>query len=132
MLGDATRRQGRYLAFNKAIAQEAGRKFGRNVQCSTAHALAYRAGGHVFAERMDQPRAAIARLAKLTGITMDVTIGERELKSSTLCYLRKETVLRDCYSADEGITREHVPWPRGIADEHQHDQLAEPLVVLGH
>ncbi|WP_239153918.1 UvrD-helicase domain-containing protein [Amycolatopsis sp. FDAARGOS 1241] len=100
------------------------------MQCSTAHALAYRASGHVFAERMDLPRMSTAKLAQLMGITMSVTIGERKLKSSTLCFLAKETVLRYCYSADEVITREHVPWPRGISGEDQHDQLAELLVQI--
>ena len=33
---------GIYLAFNKAIADEAASKFGRNVKCMTFHSLAYR------------------------------------------------------------------------------------------
>ncbi|WP_370936216.1 UvrD-helicase domain-containing protein [Amycolatopsis sp. cg13] len=130
MLGAATRRRGRSLAFNKAIAAEARRKFGPNVQCSTAHSLAFRAGGHVYADRLDRPRMATAKLARLLGITMTVTIGARTLHASTLCSIAKETVLRYCYSADDVLGREHVPWPKGIADEQQHDQLAELALPL--
>ncbi|WP_202868926.1 AAA family ATPase [Kribbella antibiotica] len=45
MLGTATRRQGRYLAFNKSIAVEAERRFGSNIRSSTAHSLAFKAVG---------------------------------------------------------------------------------------
>ena len=45
-LAHATRRRGRYLAYNRAIAQDATRRFPRSVLCKTAHALAYAAVGH--------------------------------------------------------------------------------------
>jgi hypothetical protein len=83
MLGKATRWQGRYLAFNKAIAAEAERTFGGNVRCSTAHKLAFRAVGHRFVERLDRPWMSTAKLAQLLGITIQVTIGARKLRPMT-------------------------------------------------
>ncbi|UMO99958.1 hypothetical protein [Amycolatopsis sp. EV170708-02-1] len=81
MLGNATRWQGRYLEFNKSIAAETERKFGGNVRCATAHKLAFNVVGRQFVERLDRPRMSTVKLAQLLGITMEVTIGARELKA---------------------------------------------------
>ena len=40
-LAHATSRRGRYLAYNRAIAQDARTRFPATVQCKTAHSLAY-------------------------------------------------------------------------------------------
>ncbi|HEX3783019.1 MAG TPA: UvrD-helicase domain-containing protein [Pseudonocardiaceae bacterium] len=125
LLARATRSRGRYLAFNKAIATEARQKFPGHVSCSTAHSLAFKAIGHGFQDRLGRPRMSTAKLAQLLGIRIDVTIGQRTLRASTLCSLAQETVLRYCYSADEVIARAHVPWPKGIATEAEHDQLTQ-------
>ncbi len=130
LLGSTARRRGRYLAFNALIAKEARRKFAGNVTCSTAHSLAYRAIGHRFQDRMDRPRMTTVKLAALLGLTMSVTIGARSLKAPTLCSIAKDTVLQFCYSADEIITSRHVPWPKGISDEHEHDQLVEIVLPV--
>jgi hypothetical protein len=130
MLGAASRWQGRYLAFNKSIALEARRRFRSNVRCSTAHGLAFKAVGHRFQERMERPRMATAKLARLLGITMNVTIGARKLQASTLCSIARDTVLQYCYSAADVLTRLHVPWPKGIRDEYEHDQLVEIVLPL--
>ncbi|MFC3452692.1 UvrD-helicase domain-containing protein [Amycolatopsis speibonae] len=130
MLGAASRWQGRYLAFNRSIAREAQRRFRGNVRCSTAHALAFKAVGHRFEERMERPRMATAKLAQLLGITMNVTIGARHLRASTLCSLARDTVMQFCYSAADVLSRLHVPWPKGISDEHEHDQLVEIVLPL--
>lgn len=41
-----------YLAFNRAIKQEAEKKFPSNVHCVTTHALAYRNEGHRFRHKL--------------------------------------------------------------------------------
>lgn len=130
MLGAATRWQGQYLAFNKAIAQEARRKFRGNARCSTAHSLAFKAIGHQFIERMERPRMATVKLAQLLGIRMNVAIGARKLQPSTLCSIARDTVMQYCYSADDVLNRLHVPWPKGITDENEHDQLVEIVLPL--
>lgn len=130
MLGKATRWQGRYIAFNKAIATEAEKKFGGNVRCSTAHKLAFKAVGHRFAERLGLPRMSTAKLAQLLGITSQVTIGARNLKPMSLCSIARETVLQYCYSADDVLDRHHVRWQKGITTEHEHDQLTELVLPI--
>jgi hypothetical protein len=124
LLGASTRDRGRYLAFNKAIAVEASSKFSPNVVCSTAHKLAFKSVGYRYLERLNHPRMATAKLASSLGITMEVTIGEKKLTTSALCYAARRTVALYCYSADEILGREHVPWLKGIGEEHLHDQLA--------
>ena len=41
LLSESTKLQGQYLAFNKAIVEESKKKFPKNVQCNTAHSLAW-------------------------------------------------------------------------------------------
>jgi superfamily I DNA/RNA helicase len=126
MLADSTGRQGRYIAFNRSIADEARRKFPMNVACGTAHGLAYAVVGRHYAERLAAPRMASAKLASLLGIHIRETlIGERKITAPGLCYIAHETVLSYCQSADSMVGRQHVPWPRGIAEEYLHDQLVE-------
>lgn len=55
-LARATRRRGRYLAYNRAIAQDARTRFPSTVSCKTAHALAYAAVGHRYTLRLNSPR----------------------------------------------------------------------------
>lgn len=43
LLAKSTKRRGTYVAFNKSIAEEARHKFPQNINCSTMHALAFRA-----------------------------------------------------------------------------------------
>jgi hypothetical protein len=52
MLGAATSQRCQYVAFNRAIVDEASRKMPRNVRASTAHSLAMRAVGRRFAHRL--------------------------------------------------------------------------------
>lgn len=127
MLGNATRWQGRYIAFNKAIAAEAEKKFGGNVRCSTAHKLAFKAIGHLFAERLDRPRMSTVKLAQLLGVTMQVTIGARNLKPMSLCSIARETVLQYCYSADDVLG----PPSRALAERHHRRARARPAHRAG-
>lgn len=68
LLADSTSRRGRYIAFNKSIAQEAARKFPGNVKCGSAHALAFAVVGKHYMERLAAPRMASAKLAQVMGI----------------------------------------------------------------
>ena len=45
-------RRGIYVAYNRAIADDAKRSFPANVTCATAHSLAFRAVGRRFAHRL--------------------------------------------------------------------------------
>src|SRR5262245_28243002 len=66
MIGKSTPRRGAYLAFNKAIAEDARGKFPNTVSCSTIHSLAFRATPSVYkhGDKMTRPVNANA-LAEL-------------------------------------------------------------------
>jgi hypothetical protein len=125
MLAASTRRWGRYIAFNRSIANEARSTFPHNVKCGTAHSLAWHAVGKRYSDRLGAPRMSSAKLASLLGINMEVQLGERKITATGLCYAAQETVLRYCQSADLVIGPQHVPWLKGIGEEHLHDQLAD-------
>ncbi|MER5347115.1 UvrD-helicase domain-containing protein [Streptomyces mirabilis] len=123
-LAHATRRRGRYLAYNRAIAQDATARFPPTVSCKTAHALAYAAVGHHYTHRLNAPRRPAWQTGHALGITKAIRIGERDLSQKTLSNVTLRTVARFCHTADPAITRHHVPRLRGLEDKDLHAQLA--------
>lgn len=51
------RQRGLYLAFNRAIADEAQKKFTRNITCRTSHSLAFAACGRAYSAKLGNLRA---------------------------------------------------------------------------
>src|SRR5512144_3279095 len=98
LLAELRRGRGLYLAFNKAIQQEAARTFPRQVHCSTAHALAWRAlrmsdcRGRLAARLYAQEVATRLDLPAAGGFTPTM-VGQLVL----------DTVTAFCRSADPGL-----------------------------
>ncbi|MEU6097732.1 UvrD-helicase domain-containing protein [Streptomyces sp. NPDC047079] len=128
LLARATTRRGRYLAYNRAIAQDARTRFPHTVQCKTAHALAYAAVGHRYTRRLNAPRRPAWQTGQALGITQHLRIGDREVSQRALSNATLRTVARFCHSADETITPHHVPHLRGLEDPDLHAQLAAHIV----
>ncbi|MDO0917798.1 UvrD-helicase domain-containing protein [Streptomyces sp. DT2A-34] len=128
LLAHATTRRGRYLAYNRAIAQDARARFPNTVQCKTAHALAYAAVGHRYTRRLNAPRRPAWQTGQALGITKALRIGEREVTQKALSNATLRTVTQFCHTADEAITRHHVPRLRGLDDTDLHAQLAAHIV----
>ncbi|CAM5743593.1 hypothetical protein SALBM311S_11564 [Streptomyces alboniger] len=128
LLARTTTRRGRYLAYNRAIAQDAGTRFPKNVLCKTAHALAYAALGHRYTRRLNPPRRPAWRTGQALGITKAIRIGEREVTQKALSNASLRTVTSFCHTADEAITRHHVPHLRGLEDTDLHARLAAHIV----
>ncbi|MFF6804433.1 UvrD-helicase domain-containing protein [Streptomyces sp. NPDC012616] len=128
LLAHSTNRRGRYLAYNRAIAQDARTRFPGTVQCKTAHALAYAAVGHRYTRRLNAPRRPAWQTGKALGLTQHLRIGEREVTQKALSNATLRTVTRFCHTADEAITRHHVPRLRGLEDNDLHAQLAAHIV----
>ncbi|MER6385429.1 UvrD-helicase domain-containing protein [Streptomyces sp. NPDC001250] len=128
LLAHATQRRGRYLAYNRAIAQDATARFPSTVQCKTAHALAYAAVGHRYTNRLNAPRRPAWQTGQALGLTKAVRIGDREVSQRALSNTVLRTVTRFCHTADEKITRHHVPKLRGLEDNDLHRELATHIV----
>ncbi|MFD5292468.1 UvrD-helicase domain-containing protein [Streptomyces rochei] len=132
LLAHTTSRQGRYLAYNRAIAQDAAARFPANVRCKTAHSLAYAALGHRYTRRLNAPRRPAWQTGQALGITKTIRIADREITQRTLSNTALRTVTRFCHTADETITHSHVPHLRGLEDTDHHTQLAEHIVPFAH
>jgi hypothetical protein len=127
----APRRHGIYVAYNRAIADDAKHTFPSNVTCATAHALAYRAVGRQFAHRLRAPRMPAREVAKLLGITQPMRIDPaRILAPQQTARLVMDTVARFCHSAAPEVSPRHVPKLAGLDDPAAIAALREVVVPL--
>ncbi|MFI6997174.1 DciA family protein [Nocardia sp. NPDC050175] len=121
LLAASTSRRGLYIAFNKAVADEARRRFPRNIDCRTTHSLAFGAVGQRYRDRLNAPRTPSRQVAVELGIRNEVRIGERHASVSAQYYATMRAVAKYCHSGDDTINARHVPRMRGIeTDEHHH------------
>ncbi|GGM13957.1 hypothetical protein GCM10010129_67620 [Streptomyces fumigatiscleroticus] len=128
MMGAATRRRGMYVAFNKPIAEEARRRFGRNVRCSTSHALAFRATGVAYRDRLRaSAHMPLQRTAQLLGLDRDLAVGKKRLRTTTQARLVMEMVRHFCYSTDEQVMARHMGRVNGL-DAAGEQYLAQVLL----
>lgn len=128
LLANSTNLRGRYLAYNKAIAQDAATRFPATVTCKTAHSLAYAAVGHRYRRRLNAPRRPGWQTGQALGIIHSIRIGDRDLTPTALSYATLRTVSRFCHSADPTLTHHHVPVLRGLEDPGYHRELAAHLL----
>jgi hypothetical protein len=107
----APSRRGLYIAYNKAIATDAAGSFPRSVSCSTAHALAYRAIGRNFRERLTGGRMPAYMVAMHLGIYDPIHLGTdvNDLSPKMIARITVDTVSRFCRTADPELARHHVP-----------------------
>ncbi|MCM6777922.1 AAA family ATPase [Nocardia sp. CDC159] len=116
-----------YIAYNRAIADEAAASFPATVQCKTAHGLAMSAVGRKYRHRLNGPRQPGKRAAELLGITRWLDLGVQKVNPAQQARIALETVQRFCYSADAEIGVHHVPRQIGTSMD---DHLAIQRVVL--
>jgi len=123
------RRRFVYVAYNAAAKREAADSFPVNARCYTSHGLAYRPMIHM-AQRIGGPKYIRGiELAKLMGITTPARLtDDRVLAPGQLASVVKATIMRFCYSADEKITRHHVP--RDLKRFTDEDEIAALQVLV--
>lgn len=105
-----------YLAYNKAMADEAKSKFPDHVEVRTTHSLAYAHIGHEYAHKLSRPRGAyvnvagtgaeIGRFYRIKAIELS---GDNKLSSAAIGLAIRSTVDRFEYSADTEIKDKHIP-----------------------
>ncbi|ROQ23610.1 UvrD-like helicase family protein [Streptomyces sp. PanSC19] len=125
LLARHTPRRGRYLAYNRAIAQDAATRFPPTVTCKTAHSLAYAALGHRYTRRLGAPRRPAWQTGQDLGITKPARLAKHTLMPTTLSNTVLRTVTRFCHSADAVLTHRHVPPLRGLDHPEHHQELAD-------
>ncbi|WP_433793959.1 UvrD-helicase domain-containing protein [Actinoplanes sp. CA-252034] len=115
------RRRGLYVAYNRALRDEAKASFPSTVRASTTHGLAYlpvavqfeRAGRPINGPRQTGRQVAeILRINEPTRITDD----RAPLAPAQLARLAIQTVARFCMSGSEELEPWHVPTQPGMED----------------
>jgi superfamily I DNA/RNA helicase len=128
LMGAARSERGLYVAFNRAIAHDAARRFGPNVECRTAHSLAFRAVGRRYRERLNaSARIPAWQAARLLRIVSDLDVGGRRISVSHQARLTTGMVRRFCYSTDRQVMARHLEHVNGLDGAGQ-DFLARALL----
>lgn len=128
LMGAATRKRGLYMAFNRAIANDAQGHFGPNVECRTAHSLAFRAVGHSYRERLDaRMRIPAKQTARILGITRDLPTDSHRIKVSHQARLVMGMIRRFCCSTDRQVMARHLELVNGL-DVPGQEYLARMLL----
>lgn len=109
--------RGQFCAFNKMIVEDVKRVAPPNVNCSTAHSLAFRGLGYRFKDRLDSPRmrsSEIARRLRVQALGLHTESGTKVLGEDYLAGLVMRSVLLFCQSADPEPDVRHVPYIDGL------------------
>jgi hypothetical protein len=117
LIGEQTPRRGQYLAFNRAIVDEAKRKMPRNIRVSTIHSLAFGAVGKHLAHRIDSrrmPSTELARRLDLGPLNVKTEAGVKVLQPGYLAGLTMRTITQFCSSADPEPSARHKPYVDGL------------------
>lgn len=114
MMASATRARGLYMAFNRAARIDAQRRFGPNVECRTAHSLAYAFVGRAYQDRLEAARIPTARTAKLLGIRDDLDVNGARITKFHQARLAMNMVRRFCYSNDPEPMSRHMEPVNGL------------------
>nr|WP_062336127.1 UvrD-helicase domain-containing protein [Herbidospora sakaeratensis] len=130
MLGQHTRGRGLYVAYNRAIADEARASFPPNVHCSTAHGLAFAAVGKKFQHRLNGARQPARVVAQLLAIPAVLHIGDTGLTAAKVARLVSDTIARFCWSAADQIGWDHVPDVPGLDTPALRTELRTAIVPI--
>lgn len=130
---------GLYIAFNRAIADEAQLKFrGTGITARTGHALAYRDFGAPRRERFDVPYKPMREAARDFGaepyfFSPSDRASQHRLGGSDVLRLAQNAVTAFCNSAADTIGPEHVTLPiaLSIGDSRGEQRLREAIAAVG-
>jgi hypothetical protein len=124
-------RRGVYVAYNRAIAEDAKRTFPPNVTCATAHSMAFRAVGRRFAHRLRAPRMPAREVARQLGITKPIPLDRGQvLAPAQAARIAMDTVARFCHSAAAELGPQHVPPVPGLDEPKVTAALQQVVVPL--
>lgn len=128
LMAATTRRRGLYMAFNRAAADDARRRFGPNVECRTAHSLAFRAVGRAYSDRLDSSaRLPSVQVARILGLRRELEIGRARISEVHQARLVMGMVRRFCFSNDLEPMARHMELVNGLKPDAA-DYLAGILV----
>ena len=127
LMAAATSKHGLYMAFNKTTADDAQRRFSGNVQCRTAHSLAFAAVGRNYRHRLDAPRLPVRETARRLSITQDLYVGTGKITRVHQARLVMGMIKRYCYSNATEVMARHMEVVNGL-EPAEEEQLARILL----
>ncbi|MBV9444421.1 MAG: AAA family ATPase [Streptosporangiaceae bacterium] len=127
MMAEATSKRGLYMAFNKTTADDAQRRFSRNVECRTAHSLAFAAVGRKYKYRLDAPRLPGRETMRLLGITGNLDAGTDKITMFHQARLVMGMVKRFCHSSATEVMARHMEAINGL-EPAEEEQIAQMLL----
>lgn len=108
-------KRGTYIAFNKAVVEEAKSKFPSNVKCRTAHSLAYAAIGYQYKERMTSTeRVTMRQMATwMEASKFDYRFNKNNhsLTPEQIAQSAMQSVTNFCKSTDLEVLEKHIEVP---------------------
>jgi hypothetical protein len=131
MMAKATSKHGLYMAFNKPTADDARCRFSQNVECRTAHSLAFAAVGQKFKHRLDAPRLPSRDTARRLGITGDLYVGASKITRSHQARLVMGMIKHFCYSSAIEVMARHMEVINGL-EPAEEEQVAQILLAYAH
>jgi len=105
-------KRGHYVAFNRAIVNDAIAKFPSNITPITAHGLAFRALGHNFKSRLESPRVSNRDLAELFSVgsfSFQTNAGSYYFEPFQMAQFALRTVGNFCKGIDTSLEEKDVP-----------------------
>jgi len=123
LMGQAARTgtRGIYMTFNRAAADDARARFPRDVKCSTAHSLAFRATGQEFKDRLKAPRIPTKKIASLLGITREMSAGPDKITCAHQARLVMGMIRAFCYSNTTDVMGRHMEAVNGLSPQEQEE-----------
>ena len=123
LIGERLRGRGLYLAFNKAIANDARQKFPGHVDCRTFHSLAYRHVPRDITAKLSLPRFSPKRLGDDLGLQpvqvrrqMDGVNKYITLTPARLSRFVSDAVSNFCSTHASYPAQRHLELPSGHAE----------------
>lgn len=127
LAGEQIGGKGLYLAFNRAIAEEAKGSFPSHIDCRTAHSLAFQAVGKRYRQRLSGARQPAREVAHLLGIKQPLEVAkDLSLPPGLQARLVRDGVRNFCRGVDEQPQWWHMPRLDGM-DEHTETQVRQTL-----
>lgn len=125
-----------YIAFNKAIAEEASSKFPSHVECRTTHSLAFSSFGRKIAHKLSRPSGKYVNvaqtskeIAKYYNIKPEPCFADpkKEIKAIQIALLVKETVNRFETSSDQKVNKDNISYrqlSKVVKDKSQRKEIS--------
>jgi hypothetical protein len=119
-----------YLAYNRAIKEDAAASFPTSVACMTSHGMAYGPVATRYRHRLGGPRIPAQRVAQILGIREPARLSADlpPLSPQQLARIAVATVGRFCHSADDEVTARHIPVSTGLELPPERAALAQAVL----